>query len=243
MPLLLLSHSQPSEASYHNMTVGRLPSIDGGIQPTIVDAKGDLIAAVAADTPARLPVGTNGQVLTADSTASTGLAWATASSGGMTLIATGTGTGSSATITFSSIPATYKHLMVVFEETRTSTGNTSIKLNYNGSTADYDFRFGGTDTTADVSASQIYTFKSVANADPSNSYSNGVYWIFNYAGSQAKTATGLWAYEDNISGLPQAFRTGTARWRNSAAISSIAVGNSGGFNFGTATVIKLYGVS
>lgn len=48
------------------------------IQNAIVDAKGDLIAATAADTPARLAVGTNGQVLTADSTAATGLAWATA---------------------------------------------------------------------------------------------------------------------------------------------------------------------
>jgi hypothetical protein len=50
------------------------------IQNAIVDAKGDLIAATAADTPARLAVGTNGQVLTADSTAATGLAWATAAS-------------------------------------------------------------------------------------------------------------------------------------------------------------------
>jgi hypothetical protein len=47
------------------------------IAPTIVDAKGDLIGATAADTPARLAVGTNGQVLTADSTAGTGLKWAT----------------------------------------------------------------------------------------------------------------------------------------------------------------------
>lgn len=52
-----------------------------GIPATIIDAKGDLIAATAADTPARLAVGTNGQVLTADSTASTGLAWAAPVSG------------------------------------------------------------------------------------------------------------------------------------------------------------------
>jgi len=45
---------------------------------TILDAKGDLISATAADTPARLAVGTNGQVLTADSTTSTGLKWAAA---------------------------------------------------------------------------------------------------------------------------------------------------------------------
>lgn len=51
------------------------------IQNTIVDAKGDLIAASAADTPARLAVGTNGQVLTADSTAGTGLAWTTLTAG------------------------------------------------------------------------------------------------------------------------------------------------------------------
>jgi hypothetical protein len=50
------------------------------IQNAIVDAKGDLIGATAADTPARLAVGTNGQVLTADSTAATGLAWTTVSS-------------------------------------------------------------------------------------------------------------------------------------------------------------------
>ena len=51
------------------------------IQNTIVDAKGDLITATAADTPARLAVGTNGQVLSADSTAATGLAWVTAGGG------------------------------------------------------------------------------------------------------------------------------------------------------------------
>ena len=51
------------------------------IQNAIVDAKGDLIGATAADTPARLAVGANGTVLTADSGETTGLKWATPASG------------------------------------------------------------------------------------------------------------------------------------------------------------------
>lgn len=46
------------------------------IQNAIVDAKGDIIAATANDTPARLAVGANDTVLTADSAQSTGLKYA-----------------------------------------------------------------------------------------------------------------------------------------------------------------------
>jgi hypothetical protein len=52
------------------------PDDANAIQNAIVDAKGDLIAASAADTPARLAVGANDTVLTADSTTATGLKWA-----------------------------------------------------------------------------------------------------------------------------------------------------------------------
>lgn len=48
-----------------------------GIQETLIDAKGDLIVGNAADTPARLAVGSNNQVLTADSSVTGGIKWAT----------------------------------------------------------------------------------------------------------------------------------------------------------------------
>jgi hypothetical protein len=51
------------------------------IQNAIVDAKGDLIAASANDTPARLAVGANGETLVADSSTSTGLRYQTAYNG------------------------------------------------------------------------------------------------------------------------------------------------------------------
>jgi hypothetical protein len=51
------------------------------IQNAIVNAKGDIIGASANDTPAITSDGTNGQVLTADSTTATGLAWTTPAAG------------------------------------------------------------------------------------------------------------------------------------------------------------------
>ncbi len=69
----------PSIAYTLNDLQDQIDSVSGGsaIQATIVDAKGDIIAASAADTVVRLAVGSNGRVLTANSATATGLEWAT----------------------------------------------------------------------------------------------------------------------------------------------------------------------
>lgn len=91
------------------------------IQNTIVDAKGDLITATAADTPARLGVGTNGQILTADSTAATGIKWATpASTAGLTLIKTQSFSGVTSSAVEDVFSATYEYYKVLIQLTANS---------------------------------------------------------------------------------------------------------------------------
>jgi hypothetical protein len=122
---------------------------------TILDAKGDLISATAADTPARLAVGTNGQVLTADSTEATGIKWATASAGvtpTYTLINAGgtTLSGSSVTISFSGYYNIWIHQAAA---TKSGGGTMYTLLRFNGdggATTNYTITGGwGTTITGD----------------------------------------------------------------------------------------------
>lgn len=91
---------------------------------TILDAKGDLISATAADTPARLAVGTNGQVLTADSSTSTGLKWASPAGGKVlqvvsttysttTTVSTGSFTDTGLSLSITPTAATSKVLVLI----------------------------------------------------------------------------------------------------------------------------------
>jgi hypothetical protein len=74
-----------------SLSAGELSStVSAGIPATLLDAKGDLIVASAADTAARLAVGgTNGHVLTVDSTETLGVKWA-AAAGGVTAVGAST---------------------------------------------------------------------------------------------------------------------------------------------------------
>ena len=74
-----------------------------GIPATLLDAKGDLIVATAADTAARLAVGTNGHALVADSGASTGVKWAGVGKVLQVVSATKTDTSSSTSATFADV--------------------------------------------------------------------------------------------------------------------------------------------
>jgi len=65
-------------------------STPGVVQNDIVDAKGDIIAATAADAVSRLAVGTDTYVLTADSGEATGLIWAAPTTGDITGLTAGT---------------------------------------------------------------------------------------------------------------------------------------------------------
>ena len=206
------------------------------IQNAIVDAKGDLIAATAADTPARLAVGTNGQVLTADSTASTGLAWTTAASGGMTLLSTTTLSGASTTI--SSISGSYNKLVAYIYGVTNASGNYELTIQANGS-ASLTYAF----ITQNIN--NIYNTDKITNADikfGATSTQTGVnstmLEIENYAQTSAYKPF-QWSGYATTSAGDLGFATIGGIKTNSAISSLKFIASAGTFNAGT---VLLYGV-
>lgn len=118
------------------------------IQNALLTTTGDTIYASGASTPARLGIGSTGQVLTVAG----GIpSWATPASGGITLISTTTLTG--ATISLTSIPQTYRHLQVIVRLWLPATTNVGLRLRLNSdSTANrhrQNYAYGSLDFSYD----------------------------------------------------------------------------------------------
>lgn len=105
-----------------------------GIQETLIDAKGDLIAGNAADTPVRVAVGSNNTVLTADSSVTGGIKWA-APSGALTVAQIANAdTLSGTTINLTGL-SSYDFLQFRFSAVSWGTGASWLKWTINSDTS------------------------------------------------------------------------------------------------------------
>lgn len=160
---------------------------NGAIAKTIVDAKGDLIAATAADTVSRLAVGANGTVLTADSAEATGMKWAAAAGGssGLTLISTtNVGSGVSSVTVSSAFSATYDNYFIQIA---------GVDSTNNG--ADMYLTFGATTTNYYCSA---YFDRATTGTASTSRVSNGANIIVGTSDTNDDTTSTIWVKSPNL---------------------------------------------
>jgi len=199
-------------------------------------AKGSLLSASAASTPGVLAVGSNDQVLTADSTTTTGLKWATPASGGMTLLSTTTLSG--ATTTISGISGSYTDLFIVVNDVVCS-GTFEFRVKINSATNKIygtvsNLSSGGSGGTNMGGTEQL----KLSGSGAANDVFVGSLYITQYASTTyKKTFIGSFvnfdspSYVNNLSG---------ATFWDTAAISSLTFSpNTGTFSSGT---VLIYGV-
>jgi hypothetical protein len=188
---------------------------------------GDIIYASGSATPARLGVGTTGQVL---GVAAGVPAWTTPAGGGMTLIATATPSGAS-TISFTSIPTTYKHLMIVwqdvFQSSATGSDGWGVRLN-NDTTAGlhtyFNRGFLQSSITGDKGSSTLFTSSSAEQrmiipktTSGSTTYADqarGVFMVYRYTESNEKFCEWRSSGDDALS-------FGNGRFGGTAAITQV----------------------
>ena len=219
----------------------QISPVNGSVLSNSYTTKGDILAASAANTPVRLGVGTNTQLLSADSTTATGLKWTDApTSGGMTLLSTTTlSSGSSTTI--SSINQTYTDLLIVTRNVNVANSNDSIKLQFSGNANQFYGRqatnYGG---TAENSLYSYSDFRiDLTNATWSTASSNSLALkIYQYADTTShKVIEGSGMFTNN-GDTKGAGVFGGALMSNSA-ITSVRIFTGSTFTSGT---VLIYGI-
>ncbi len=195
------------------------------IQNAIVDAKGDLIAATAADTPARLAVGTNGQILTADSTAATGLAWTTPASSGTSWVAVGTVSPTSGTTATISGFSGYNRLALYFESLSTNgTSSAVYTVQFNGDTGSNYYVYGLTFSGTDIDNTGGTAKTSIQLATQGNSGSNTIDGFMIVEGALGTTANKVGSTLAMGGGSTgRAGRATGFRYAGTSAITSVTV--------------------
>lgn len=215
---------------------GPIPVVTNSMATTI-DAKGDLIVGTGADTFGRLAVGTNGYTIVADSTETTGLKWAAASSGGETLITTTEANNTVTSYDFTSL-GSYKHLRFVITKLQTTgADNRAIGFQFNNDTAGNYTNYSGRNSIGDTE----FNSNNIAlayNTDASSRYGQFVVEIWNYGSSTEYKA---------IRWYSAVYTNGTAyssymlgHWNSTAAITSVKFFSGSNFRLGT---FKVYGIS
>jgi hypothetical protein len=153
------------------------------------------------------------------------------------------GTGSSGSITFTSIPQTYKHLQLRINTISTVSGNGTL-LEINGlSTSIYDnhwLRGNGTAASASNSINTSVNFLPPIVTGTSTTYPNvTIVDIHNYTSTtQNKTVRSFGGVDSNGSG-EVAISSGL--WRDTGAITSLRIYMGSG-NWTTSSTFALYGM-
>jgi hypothetical protein len=211
------------------------------INPTIVDAKGDIVAASAADTVARLAVGANDTVLTADSTAATGLKWAAPAAGAnwSLLNAGGTALTGAQTITISGISGKDKIMVLVDKGSSLSNGS-NIGIRLNTDTGSNYYRYGQENwSDATWNSNNFYrtegvrTIITLCQNNVSGNDVSGYVLLSGCASSGVKVFNSIGAINSDAGNGGRAYATG-GYYNSATAISSVSINSSvGNFRGGT----------